>query len=172
MTHPVARKLGMNPGMRALVIGPPAGYLKLLRPLPDGLTVSSRSRRDVPLRAGFCDAPLANNEVRPETLETRGSERFGMDFVPKENVESQRGPKSRRNPRSDVERRVACRVHRCYRRGLVSITFPAGWPSRRALEARPGLSSGRQPLNSRIVTSELPIIHPGRPASLEPDIVL
>src|SRR5439155_1803456 len=114
-------------------------------------------RRDVPLRTGFCDAPLANNEVRPETLETRGSERFGMDFVPKENVESQRGPKSRRNPRSDVERRVACRVHRCYRRGLVSITFPAGWPSRRALEARPGLSSGRQPLNSRIVTSELPV---------------
>jgi len=43
MTHPVARKLGMNPGMRALVIGPPAGYLKLLRPLPGGLTVSSRS---------------------------------------------------------------------------------------------------------------------------------
>jgi hypothetical protein len=43
MTNPVARKLGMNPGMRALIIRPPAGYLKLLAPLPDGLTVSSRS---------------------------------------------------------------------------------------------------------------------------------
>ena len=43
MTNPVARKLGMNPGTRALVIGPPARYLKLLRPLPDGLIVSSRS---------------------------------------------------------------------------------------------------------------------------------
>jgi hypothetical protein len=43
MTNPVARKLGMNPGMRALIISPPAGYLKLLAPLPDGLTVSSRS---------------------------------------------------------------------------------------------------------------------------------
>jgi hypothetical protein len=90
----------------------------------------------VDIRAGFCDAPFANNEVRPETLETSGSERFGVDFVPKENIESQRGSESRRNPRSNEERRVACRVHRCYRRGLVSITFPAGWPSRRALEAR------------------------------------
>ena len=43
MTNPVARKLGMNPGMRALIIGPPPGYLKLLAPLPDSLTVFSRS---------------------------------------------------------------------------------------------------------------------------------
>jgi hypothetical protein len=43
MTNSVARKLGMNPGMRALIIGPPPGYLKLLAPLPDSLTVSSRS---------------------------------------------------------------------------------------------------------------------------------
>lgn len=40
MKAPVARKLGMNPGMRALIVGPP-GYLKLLAPLPDGLTISS-----------------------------------------------------------------------------------------------------------------------------------
>jgi hypothetical protein len=43
MKTPVARKLGMNPGMRALIIAPPPGYLKLLAPLPDGLTVSSRA---------------------------------------------------------------------------------------------------------------------------------
>jgi hypothetical protein len=43
MTNPVARKLGMNPGMRGLIIGPPPGYLKLLESLPDGLTVSSRA---------------------------------------------------------------------------------------------------------------------------------
>ena len=43
MKNPVARKLGMNPGMRALVIAPPPGYLKLLAPLHDGLTVSSRA---------------------------------------------------------------------------------------------------------------------------------
>lgn len=48
MTNPVARKLGMNPGMRALIISPPAGYLKLLAPLPDGLTVSSRSGGNYP----------------------------------------------------------------------------------------------------------------------------
>jgi hypothetical protein len=43
MKNPVARKLGMNPGMRALIIAPPPGYLKLLAPLPDNLTVSSRA---------------------------------------------------------------------------------------------------------------------------------
>jgi hypothetical protein len=41
MKNPVARKLGMNPGMRALIIAPPPGYLKLLAPVHDGLTVSS-----------------------------------------------------------------------------------------------------------------------------------
>lgn len=33
MTMPLARKLGLNPGMRALIIGPPPGYLKILAPL-------------------------------------------------------------------------------------------------------------------------------------------
>jgi hypothetical protein len=45
---PVGRKLGMNPGMRALIIAPPPGYLKLLAPLPDGLTVSSRAAGNCP----------------------------------------------------------------------------------------------------------------------------
>jgi hypothetical protein len=42
IASPVAKKLGMNPGMRGLIIAPPPGYLKLLGPLSDGLTVSSR----------------------------------------------------------------------------------------------------------------------------------
>jgi hypothetical protein len=36
----VAKKLGMKPGMRALVAGAPPGYLKLLAPLPEVLVVS------------------------------------------------------------------------------------------------------------------------------------
>jgi hypothetical protein len=44
----VGRKLGMNPGMRALIIAPPPGYLKLLAPLSDGLTVSSRATGNYP----------------------------------------------------------------------------------------------------------------------------
>lgn len=43
MKNPVARKLGMNPGMRALIIAPPPGYLKLLAPLHHGRNVSSRA---------------------------------------------------------------------------------------------------------------------------------
>ena len=43
MTKSVARKLGLNPGMRALIIAPPPGYLKMLRPKPAGLTVNSKT---------------------------------------------------------------------------------------------------------------------------------
>jgi hypothetical protein len=40
---PVARKPGLNPGMKALILASPPGYLKLLTPQVDGLTVSSRA---------------------------------------------------------------------------------------------------------------------------------
>lgn len=43
MKTPVAKKLGLNPGMRAFIIAPPAGYLQLLARAADGLTVSSRA---------------------------------------------------------------------------------------------------------------------------------
>jgi len=43
MTKSLARKLGLNPGMRALILAPPPEYLKLLTPLPDGLTVFSKA---------------------------------------------------------------------------------------------------------------------------------
>ena len=38
--NPLAKKLGLRPGMHALIIGPPHGYLKLIAPLPDGVSVS------------------------------------------------------------------------------------------------------------------------------------
>ena len=41
--RPVARKLGLNPGMRALILASPPSYLKLLTPLAGGITVSSRA---------------------------------------------------------------------------------------------------------------------------------
>ena len=43
MMKQLARKLGLNPGMRALIIAPPPGYLKLLTPLPASLPVSSKA---------------------------------------------------------------------------------------------------------------------------------
>jgi hypothetical protein len=43
MTKTVARKLGLNPGMRALIIAPPPGYLKLLKHPPADLTVSAKT---------------------------------------------------------------------------------------------------------------------------------
>lgn len=48
MTKAISRKLGLNPGMRALIIAPPPGYLELLKPLPEGLTVSSEPGEGYP----------------------------------------------------------------------------------------------------------------------------
>ena len=39
--NPIAKKLGMKPGMQALIVAAPTGYLELLSPLPEGLAVSS-----------------------------------------------------------------------------------------------------------------------------------
>ncbi len=36
----VAKKLGIKPGMHALIVAAPSGYLKLLAPLPEGVVVS------------------------------------------------------------------------------------------------------------------------------------
>ena len=48
MISALAKKLGMKPGMQALLLGPPADYLKLLSPLPYGVTVSSASSGTYP----------------------------------------------------------------------------------------------------------------------------
>ena len=47
--RPVARKLGLNPGMRALILAAPPSYRKLLPRLADGPTVSSRTHGKYPL---------------------------------------------------------------------------------------------------------------------------
>ncbi|HET8921566.1 MAG TPA: hypothetical protein VFN26_01070 [Candidatus Acidoferrum sp.] len=38
--NPLARKLGLRPGMQALIVAAPPGYWKRIAPLPDGLRVS------------------------------------------------------------------------------------------------------------------------------------
>lgn len=40
-TNPLVRKLGIKAGMRALVVGAPPAYLKLLAPLPEGVVITS-----------------------------------------------------------------------------------------------------------------------------------
>ena len=37
---PTVKKLGLKPGMRALVLGAPSGYMDSLAPLPNGVAVS------------------------------------------------------------------------------------------------------------------------------------
>ena len=36
----IVKKLGLKPGMRAVVLGAPSGYMDSLAPLPDGVAVS------------------------------------------------------------------------------------------------------------------------------------
>lgn len=38
--NPIAKKLGMKPGMSALIVAAPPGYLTLLAPLPESVVVS------------------------------------------------------------------------------------------------------------------------------------
>lgn len=40
MTRTLPGKLGIKPGMKALIVAPPPGYVKLLAPLPEGVTIS------------------------------------------------------------------------------------------------------------------------------------
>ncbi len=42
--NPLAKKLGIKNGMRALVISAPPGYLDLLAPLPEGVVISDAMR--------------------------------------------------------------------------------------------------------------------------------
>ena len=43
MTSTVAKKLRMKAGLRALIVAAPADYMKLLAPLPEGVSVSSKA---------------------------------------------------------------------------------------------------------------------------------
>ena len=36
----IVKKLGLKPGMRALVVAAPSGYVRSLAPLPEGIAVS------------------------------------------------------------------------------------------------------------------------------------
>jgi hypothetical protein len=45
IVNPIAKKLGFKPRMQALILAAPPGYLKLLTPLPEGVTISSSSAK-------------------------------------------------------------------------------------------------------------------------------
>jgi predicted SnoaL-like aldol condensation-catalyzing enzyme len=38
--NPISKKLGLKPGVRALVVAAPSAYLKSLAPLPEGVVIS------------------------------------------------------------------------------------------------------------------------------------
>ncbi|MEM9302548.1 MAG: DUF3052 domain-containing protein [Pseudomonadota bacterium] len=54
---PLARKLGIKPGMRVLTLGAPAGFPDLLEPLPDGVTLLTRSQKPADVIIAFADTP-------------------------------------------------------------------------------------------------------------------
>jgi hypothetical protein len=46
---PLAKKLGIKPGIEVMLVGAPEGYRKLVEPLPDGVTFAARlsNRTDI-----------------------------------------------------------------------------------------------------------------------------
>jgi len=136
MKNPVARKLGMNSGMRALIITPPPGYLKLLAPLHHGRNVSSRATGVYPFVQVFA---TRLSEI------SRFAGRLSKHAAPNALVWISY-PKKTSKVEGDLSRDVireamraggmARRVHRCHRRGVVSIALPASGPLGFASKAR------------------------------------
>jgi hypothetical protein len=44
---PLAKKLGLKPGLGVLLLNAPDGFLELLQPMPDGLRFAARASQDV-----------------------------------------------------------------------------------------------------------------------------
>jgi hypothetical protein len=89
MTKSVARKLGMNPGMRALILAPPPEYLKLLAPLPDGLTVSSTADGMYPFVQIFATRRSEISKFARGLSKRAAPNRAGVDLLPEESIKDQ-----------------------------------------------------------------------------------
>lgn len=132
MKTSVARKLGINPGMRALIIAPPPGYLKLLA--SDGVTVSWRAGM-YPFVQVFATSLSEVSKFAEKLPEHAAPNALVWLSYPKKTSKA-RVDINRDVIRGNECRRMACRLDRCYRRSLVSIALPASTPSRDTLEAR------------------------------------
>jgi hypothetical protein len=100
MKNPIARKLGMNPGMRALIIAPPPGYLKLLGPLPDGLAVSSKGEGMYPFVQVFATRRSEISRFAQRVSKYAASNALVWISYPKKTSRIGGGSQPRPNPRS------------------------------------------------------------------------
>jgi hypothetical protein len=80
------KKLGLKPGMRALVLGAPSGYLGSLAPLPDGVVVSKISRWQPRVRAVLREQGSRDREIEEEIVGVRRSRCLGLDQLPQEKL--------------------------------------------------------------------------------------
>lgn len=67
-TNPLVWKLGIKPRMRALVVGAPPGYLKLLAPLPEDVVITSRTDSKHPFVQVFATSLADVRESVPYLL--------------------------------------------------------------------------------------------------------
>src|SRR4051794_14253376 len=68
MVSPIAKKLGLKPGMSAMVLEAPAGYLKLIQPLPEGVAVSEAKSGTHQFVQFFATAKAALTKAAPGVL--------------------------------------------------------------------------------------------------------
>lgn len=60
---PLARKLGIKPGMTVHLVNPPDGFADLVAPLPDGANLQSSAVSDLPSEAHFVHLFAANRDI-------------------------------------------------------------------------------------------------------------
>jgi hypothetical protein len=68
MVNPLAKKLGIKPGMQALILSPPPGYLDSLDPLPEGVEVSAQAKGSYPFIQFFATRRAEVVKTMPKLL--------------------------------------------------------------------------------------------------------
>lgn len=65
---PLAKKLGIKPGITVHVVNPPDGYAELVAPLPDGAAIQTSEATDLPADVQFVHLFAANRDVLDRDL--------------------------------------------------------------------------------------------------------
>ena len=65
---PIAKKLGLKPGMTAMVVGAPPGYVRTIDPLPEGVVVSESKAGTHPFVQFFATRKAELRKAAPGLL--------------------------------------------------------------------------------------------------------
>ena len=113
-TTPLARKLGIKPRMRALVVGAPPIYLKRLAPLPEGVVISLTANATHPFVQLFTTSLADIGKSVPYLLQHAARRALFWIAYPKD-IRDRERPQSGSHFRGNERDRMASRFQRCNR---------------------------------------------------------